>query len=160
MKKNKKGFTLIELMIVVAIIAIIAAIAIPSLLGARKSANEANAIGTLRTLSTCAEQFKTAYVNPATSLHEYLAALIELNDQTKAPTAYVDATLGAAIAAASAKNGYFYAWSNPTGVTLDYQCIAAPAAPGDTGDRFFRVSESGVLEEGPAAIGPWTPVSG
>ena len=50
--RREQGFTLIELMIVVAIIAIIAAIAIPSLLNARKAGNEASAISSLRTLST------------------------------------------------------------------------------------------------------------
>ena len=58
MKKLQKGFTLIELMIVIAIIAIIAAIAIPNLIEARKGSNEAAAIGAMRTLTTAQALFR------------------------------------------------------------------------------------------------------
>jgi prepilin-type N-terminal cleavage/methylation domain-containing protein len=67
MKRNE-GFTLIELMIVVAIIAIIAAIAIPSLLNARKAGNEASAISSCRTLCTVNEQYRTRFQAYTSSL--------------------------------------------------------------------------------------------
>jgi prepilin-type N-terminal cleavage/methylation domain-containing protein len=60
-KMKRKGFTLVEIMIVVAIIALLSAIAIPNLLSARKTANEAAAKATVRSLSTAAETFATSH---------------------------------------------------------------------------------------------------
>lgn len=67
---TRHGFTLLELMIVVALIAIIAAVAIPSLLNARKSANEGRAIATMRSISTCQHQYKTRFGTFASSLDD------------------------------------------------------------------------------------------
>src|SRR5687767_153492 len=95
--KKEQGFTLIELMIVVAIIAIIAAIAIPSLLNARKAGNEASAISSMRTLCTVNQQYRTRFQMYAGSLANLSAAN------------YIDGVLGA-----GTKSGYQFSYAGGT----------------------------------------------
>src|SRR6267378_8205525 len=75
MRKRQAGFSLIELLIVVAIILVIAAIAIPSFLSSRMSANEASAVASVRTISTAETAYATAYAAIG-----YSVALIDLGD--------------------------------------------------------------------------------
>src|SRR5271166_2899891 len=72
MKKSTKGFSLIELLIVVAIILIIAAIAIPNLLRSRIAANQASAVGSLRTLNTSEITYSSTYNVGFTATMSYL----------------------------------------------------------------------------------------
>ncbi|MBI4585163.1 MAG: prepilin-type N-terminal cleavage/methylation domain-containing protein [Planctomycetes bacterium] len=125
MKRNS-GFTLIELMIVVAIIAIIAAIAIPSLLNARKAGNEASAISSLRTLTTVNEQYRTRF-------QSYASGLGVLNTE-----GYIDNVLSS-----GTKSGYGFAYTLASVNT--WNCTADPSTPGTTGDRYFFVDQSGVI---------------
>ena len=136
---GRKGFTLVEIMIVVAIIALLAAIAIPNLLRARHNANEAAAIGGVRTISTAAESFRAAQTPPT-----YPANLAALG---AAVPPYIDNTL-----AAGTKQGYtfVYALANAN----QYTCTASPTQVGVTGTRVFFVNETGVIRLNNAAGAP------
>ena len=131
----RHGFTLVEIMIVVAIIALLAAIAIPNLLRARHNANEAAAIAAVRTISTACESFRAAQT--PTSYPANLAAL------SAATPAYIDAGLAGATAAGTAKQGYFFTYAMVN--ANQFTCTASPAVSGTTGTRIFFVDESGVI---------------
>jgi len=133
--RQKHGFTLVEIMIVVAIISLLAAIAIPNLLRARHNANEAAAIAALRTVSTACESFRSAQT-PTT----YPATLAALGSATPP---YIDSGLSAASAAANAKQGYYYTYARTN--ANQFTCLATPAVSGTTGTRIFFVDESGVI---------------
>ncbi len=144
--KRVKGFTLIELMIVVAIIAIIAAIAIPNLLRSRMSANEASASGAIRTISTGEIAFRTAaFVDTNGDGDGDYGSLLQLSnpDGAGATPGFVDSVLGAGL-----KLGYNYTVTvtNGTATTVPaYTCTAIPTAAGRTGYRQYFVDETGVI---------------
>jgi len=144
--KRNSGFTLIELMIVVAIIAIIAAIAIPNLLRSRMSANEASAAGAMRTLSTSEVSFQTAAFQDGDGdgLGDY-GTLAQLGDPDGAGATppYIDAVL-----TAGQKQGYTFTvvvTAGAAAVAPSYVCNADPTNLGRTGFRTFFVDESGVI---------------
>ncbi len=144
--KRNSGFTLIELMIVVAIIAIIAAIAIPNLLRSRMSANEASAAGAMRTLSTSEVSFQTAgFVdNDADGVGDY-GTLAQLGDPDGggATPPYIDGVL-----AAGSKQGYNFVVAVTFGaaaVAPAFTCTGIPTNLGRTGYRQYFVDDSGVI---------------
>jgi prepilin-type N-terminal cleavage/methylation domain-containing protein len=140
MKRQQKGFSLIELLIVVAIILIIAAIAIPNLLRAKMSANEASAVATLRTLNTSAVAYSTTYGAYPTSLTDLGPA----SSPTSTAADLIDSVLANDPAT---KSGYTFTWSGTAsnGVISSYTLTAKPLTQGVTGQRGFFTDQSGVM---------------
>lgn len=130
MASDNKGFTLVELMIVVAVISIIAAMALPNLLRTKMAANEAGAIQSLRTLVSAQDLFKNTQ-----GLNRY-GTLIELRNSVPP---CVDPALGSGVAA-----GYTVADVGVPG-TDTWAATAVPNTVGGTGSRGFYVDQSGVI---------------
>ena len=148
MKRQLRGFTLIELMIVIAIIAIIAAIAIPNLIEARKGSNEAAAIGSLRAIATAQAMYRDRDKD-GNGINDYAvpdSGIFQTPTQLGA-VGLIDQNL-----ASGTKQGYnFYvrAVSDQLPAAWDprneFFVIAVPVAFGKSGDRLFYLDQTGVI---------------
>jgi len=151
MSRKQKGFSLIELLIVVAIILIIAAIAIPNLLRAKMAANESSSVGSLRSINTANVSYASNY--PSIGFAPAMANLGGVSPCTVAVPAtacLIDDTLATAITAGTAKSGYFftYAATASAGLNTAYTNLGTPSNQGVTGQRNFFTDESGVIRYG------------
>ena len=146
MRNKQKGFSLIELLIVVAIILIIAAIAIPNLLRAKIAANQASAVGSLRTLNTSCIAFSTSY-------GQFPAALINLGPIASGGTASsTSADLIDSVLAAGSKSGYTFIYTAGAS-DQSYSITATPITAATTGQTMYFTDQSGVIRADTSGAG-------
>ncbi|MBA3912578.1 MAG: prepilin-type N-terminal cleavage/methylation domain-containing protein [Acidobacteriales bacterium] len=151
--RKSKGFSLIELLIVVAIILIIAAIAIPNLLRARIAANESSAVSSIRTINTAQVTYQSAY--PTVGYSSSLAQLgpgavgTVCTAPTETNACLLDGVLSNANTAGTSKSGYYYdlvaQQGNGGTLYLTYTVGASAAAFNQTGVRDFCSTEDSVV---------------
>jgi type IV pilus assembly protein PilA len=153
--RKQKGFSLIELLIVVAIILIIAAIAIPNLLRARMAANESSAVGSDRTINTAEVTYNSTFPTVGfTSTLSYLGGTASPCVAATNTACLIDSVL-----ASGTKSGYTFTMSNgsTTGTPQpSYNIIATAVIPNQTGVRYFCSFEDAVVRYSTATIASCT----
>ena len=137
MRNKHKGFSLIELLIVVAIILIIAAIAIPNLLRSKIAANQSSAVGSLRSLNTACIAYSTSY-------GQFPAALTNLGPVGSGTASSTSADLIDLVLSAGQKSGYVFTFTAGT-ANQSYSITAVPITAATTGQNMYYTDQSGVI---------------
>jgi type IV pilus assembly protein PilA len=147
--KRQNGFSLVELLIVVAIILVIAAIAIPNLLRSRMAANEASATESMRMINTAEAAYNAAFPTQGYSnLLTDLGGTSPCAAVTTTAACVLDTVLANATSAGSGKSGYYFTYT-PTAAggapTSQYTILGTPTSLGNTGLRQFFTDETYVI---------------
>src|SRR5690242_21485236 len=149
--KKQKGFSLIELLIVVAIILVIAAIAIPNLLRSRLAANEASAVSSIRTINTAEVTFSSTFGIGYTTLPALSTPLVGCPLATSAAACLIDSSLGT-----GTKAGYTFAVipsvgaGTPASPYAAFNSTGVPVVPGSSGQSDYCSDDSGVIRRDPS----------
>jgi type IV pilus assembly protein PilA len=142
-KRTAVGFSLIELLVVVAIILILAAIAIPNFLRARIAANEASAVENCRTISTANVVYYTTYGVG------FAPALSNFATPTSGNVSALNSGLLDDILVSGTKSGYVFTYvplsPDSNGYFNDYTLNSDPLTIGVTGQRHFFTNEPGII---------------
>ena len=147
--KNRNGFSLIELLLVVAVILIISAIAIPNFLRSRQRANEASAVASIRIINTAAVTYSLTYPNLG-----YPASLPVMGGANPCAAAPAQACLLDDTLAQGTKGGYSFAWTGDGLVpSVGYLITGTPQVVGSTGQRMFCTNQSSVIHYDPSGSG-------
>ena len=141
--RRRAGFSLIEVVVVIAVILIIAAIAIPRLLKAKMAANESAAVASLRAITTV----QIAY--DATYAQGFAPTLASLGPPPAPPPSATSADLVDSVLASGIRNGYSFVYvaidNGGAGKPDAFTVNAIPVSPGQTGDRYFYVDQTNVI---------------
>ena len=143
-RDSQEGFSLIELLIVVAIILIIAAIAIPNLLQSKIAANQASAVASLRTINTCEVTYSSTYNQGFTS------TLAQLGPPASGSTTSSTAGLTDSVLAGGTKSGYSFTYAASaviSGSTPNYSVNASPVSVGTTGKNYYYTDATNTIRQ-------------
>ena len=138
---NQKGFSLIELLIVVAILLIISAIAIPSYLRSRMQANEASAVGSVRMINTAAMTYSSTYLDVG-----FPAKLADMGGANPCSATATSACILEDMLSQGTKSGYSFVWTGDgASPSIGYALTATPLIVGGSGQRMFCTDQTGVI---------------
>ena len=147
--RNRNGFSLIELLLVVAVILIISAIAVPNFLRSRQRANEASAVASLRALYTAAVTYSMSYPDLG-----YPAQLTNLGGVNPCTASSAQACLVDDVLSQGVRGGYTFLWVGDGATpSITFTVTGTPEVVGSSGQRMFCSDQTGVVRYDPSGSG-------